>query len=87
MSKVVVSWSATDVDESLFLLSWISIVFTIRSSDLVLISPFGNGDMELFKLGPACSKSSLHGFAFCSNSCLSVAYPRSTCMTDEGEAE
>ena len=84
---MVVSWSAIDVDESLVFLSWLSIVFAFCSSDLVLISPFGDGDMELFKLGPVCLKSSLHGFAYGSNSCLTIAYPRSTCMMDEGEEE
>lgn len=84
---MVVSEPATDVDESLFFLSLLSMVFAICSSDLVLISPFGDGDMELSELGPVCSKSSLHGFALCSNSRLSVAYPRSTCMMDEEEEE
>lgn len=82
---MVVSLTALGVDESLFFLSWFVIEFAFLSSNLVLVSP--DGDIELFKPGPIGSKSSLHGFAFRSNSCLSVAYPRSTYKMDVCEKE
>jgi len=52
-----------------------------------MVSSLESDGNELSKLGPGCSESSLHGFAVCSNSCLSVAYLLSTCEMDVREEE